>query len=133
MFSNENKPFLSFKYECKKCNYISSKKSNYNNHIRSAKHKKSMVSNENKLPLSCDYICQNCNKTYKDNSGLWRHKKKCLSKEDIMSILSTSDPKIEEQQELISYLLKENSEFKQLMIDQNKNMLELTNSILKGI
>ena len=131
MFSNENKPFLSFKYECKKCNYISSKKSNYNNHIRSAKHKKSMVSNENKLPLSYDYICQNCNKTYKDNSGLWRHKKKCLSKEDIMSILSTSDPKIEEQQELISYLLKENSEFKQLMIDQNKQMMEQNKNMLE--
>ena len=32
---------------------------------------------------------------------------------------------IEEQKELIQFLLKENSEFKQLMMEQNKHMLEL--------
>ncbi len=36
-------------------------------------------------------------KIYKGNSGLWKHKKKCLSKEYITSILSTSNPKIKEQ------------------------------------
>ena len=58
--------------------------------------------------------------------------KKCLTKEDIISIISnTIDPKIDEQKELIHYLLKENSEFKQLMIDQNKQMIEQHNNMLE--
>jgi hypothetical protein len=36
---------------------------------------------------------------------------------------------VNEQQKLIDYLIKENSEFKQLMIDQNKHMLDLANKV----
>jgi hypothetical protein len=52
---------------------------------------------------------------YKDNSGLWRHKKKC--KENI-------EPN--DSVELINYLMKENSEFKQMVIEQNKQMIEMS-------
>jgi hypothetical protein len=58
---------------------------------------------------------------------LWRHKKKCV----IINTPQTLLPTIEDlkshdkQQELIEYLLKENSEFKQMMIEQTKNMVEI--------
>ena len=76
MISNEIKPIFSPLFLCEKCNYSTSKKSNMTNHIKSAKHIKSMISNEIKPKLSSPYICLNCDKYYKDYSGLWRHKKK---------------------------------------------------------
>ena len=80
MFSNEIKQKLSKDYCCEKCEYITVRKSNLNNHFLSAKHIKSMNSNEIKQKLSTDHICVICNKKYKDYSGLWRHKKKMFSK-----------------------------------------------------
>ena len=98
------------------------RKCNYEKHITTAKHLKSIFSNQKvakSSESSNDYhICCKCNKQYKDNSGLWRHKKKCISqtneKEDDNDMKTT---------DLINYLMKENSEFKQLLIDQNKQIL----------
>jgi hypothetical protein len=125
MFSNIFKPILSPKFSCEVCDYNTSKKSNYNNHMLSAKHSKAMIINNFKPTLSSGFICQICSKEYKDNSGLWRHKKKCciIQPKIIPTIddLSSHD----NQQQLVDYLMKENSEFKQLMMEQNKQMLEL--------
>ena len=125
MFSNNFKPFLSSKFSCEVCDYNTNKKSNYNNHNLSAKHLRAMNSNNFKPTLSSGFICQICSKEYKDNSGLWRHKKKCciIQPKIVPTIddLSSHD----NQQQLVDYLMKENSEFKQLMMDQNKQMLEL--------
>jgi hypothetical protein len=125
MFSNIFKPILSSKFSCEVCDYNTSKKSNYNNHILSAKHSKAMIINNFKPTLSSGFICQICSKEYKDNSGLWRHKKKCCIIQP--KIVPTVDDLSlhDNQQQLVDYLMKENSEFKQLMIDQNKQMLEL--------
>jgi hypothetical protein len=119
MFSNEIKPKLSLSFYCENCDYATCKKSNYNNHLRSAKHKKSMFSNEIKPILSSKFTCHQCNKDYKDYSGLWRHKKKC-NKEN--------NEKKEEKDvnQLVTYLMQENAEFKQLLIDQNKQIIELS-------
>ena len=124
MFSNNFLPKICPKFYCNNCDYGTSKKSSYNDHLISQKHTKSIIGNEI-LPEFCSiYICQNCNKSYKDNSGLWRHKKKCGNnscKRDIITCINDST----KQTELIEYLLKENSEFKHLMLEQNKHMLEL--------
>jgi hypothetical protein len=84
-----------------------------------------MIINNFKPTLSSGFICQICSKEYKDNSGLWRHKKKCCIIQP--KIVPTVDDLSlhDNQQQLVDYLMKENSEFKQLMIDQNKQMLEL--------
>ena len=69
------------KYECIICDFSSSKKINYNNHLFTAKHQKRTISNnlatnqQQKTSFSCD-----CGKEYSDRTGLWRHKKKCLIK-----------------------------------------------------
>ena len=86
MISNEIMPELCSKFYCKKCDYRTSKKSSYDNHINSNKHTKSMISNQIMPKLCSDFICQICSKKYKDNSGLWRHKKKCNNniKEEVL-------------------------------------------------
>ena len=127
MFSNNNLPKFCSKFYCENCDYSTSKKSSYSDHLLSKKHNKSIICKKN-LPKICQkFYCENCDKIYKDNSGLWRHKKKCI----IINTPQTLLPTIEDlkshdkQQELIEYLLKENSEFKQMMIEQTKNMVEI--------
>ena len=123
MDSNEILPKFCSKFYCEKCDYGTYKKSSYDDHLLSSKHSKSMVSNEILPKICSEFICQKCNKKYKDNSGLWRHKKKCNDKED-------ENIELDEQQnqsvELIKYLMKENSEFKQMIIEQNKQMIEMS-------
>jgi len=112
MISNENKPFSSFKYYCEKCDYGTCKKSNIENHNRTNKHI-SMISNENKpFSSSKTFQCEKCDKEYKDYSGLWRHNKKCKVSENHETIKNTDN-----KDELINYLIKENQEFKNLILE----------------
>ncbi len=55
-------------YFCEKCNYSTIKKSDYNKHLLSSKHKK----NSQKI-----YICKNCEKVYQSKSSYYYHIKKC--------------------------------------------------------
>ena len=54
------------KYSCKKCNYSTNFKQNFNRHFKSKKHL------ENK-----GFLCNLCNKSYDSRSGLWKHTKMC--------------------------------------------------------
>ena len=47
MFSNKNLPKICSKYSCKKCDYHTSKKSSYDDHLLSAKHNSSIIINKN--------------------------------------------------------------------------------------
>jgi hypothetical protein len=67
------------------------------------------------------YEC-NCGKTYKDNSGLWRHKKKC-TKEELYNEDTEKSNEIQEMKEFMKYLMKENSEMKNMMLEQQNIMM----------
>jgi hypothetical protein len=113
MLSNNFTPKNPSIYSCILCDFKSCNKKDYSRHLQTQKHKNQSFSIEN--PKSPFFQCI-CGKNYKDNSGLWRHKKIC------------QNIKINDQQQLVEYLMKENSEFKQLMIEQNKQMMELAKS-----
>jgi hypothetical protein len=128
---DKNKPKSAFKFHCDFCDYGTSKKSNYDTHLASDKHKR--ITNElqigqkedkNKPNIIETFICS-CGKQYQHRQGLWKHKKNCNNNNNI------SDTKETEAKELIQYLMKENSEFKQLMIDQNKHMMEQNKNMLE--
>jgi hypothetical protein len=70
------------------------------------------------LPKFCsEFICKNCNKKYKDNSGLWKHKKKCnIIETDDKPVINNSN-NTNDKDELINYLIKENQEFKNLILE----------------
>ena len=67
----------SYKFCCEKCMYYTSIKSDYNKHLLSKKH-----NSEKTNPTELLYECPHCNKKFKSNSGLWRHKTKCIEKRD---------------------------------------------------
>ena len=123
---DKNKQKKVFAFSCISCDYNTSRKSNYEPHLLRDKHKR--VTNRLQMGLKSvkkqqeqaeTFNCS-CGKQYQHRQSLWKHKKSCMNDAT-------------KQQELINYLLKENSEFKQLMMDQNNKIMELTNSILKSI
>jgi hypothetical protein len=123
MFSNKNLPKTCRKFYCNFCDYGTSKKSSYDDHLFTLKHKKSTIVNEN-LPKTCsDVICEICGKKYKDKSGLWRHNKKCFKKEEKEDEKEKNEEINEEptDKELIMLLIKENSELKNMMMEVIKN------------
>lgn len=73
------------KYVCEVCNHSTYNLKDFNRHISTQKHARNAVatsatiSNLDATQKSHYHICCNCNKHYKDRSGLWRHKKSCLS------------------------------------------------------
>jgi len=112
-------------YYCQTCDYKCSRKYSWDRHLSTAKHTKSIDDNDlatKKEQKGQPYTCEHCCRQYNDRSGLWRHKKKCTIKIGSTTLIPDT---IEEQKELIQFLLKENSEFKQLMLEQNKMMIEL--------
>ena len=131
MLSNENDSKKLAKYCCEKCDFNTSSKNDYNRHLLTKKHNSS---NSQCLAMEKtqknSYICE-CGKQYMDNSGLWRHKNKSncdviiKDKSDSESDDEYDIIKSKKNEELITYLIKENAEFKQLLIEQNKQMIEM--------
>jgi predicted Rossmann fold nucleotide-binding protein DprA/Smf involved in DNA uptake len=73
-------------------------------------------------------VCD-CGKNYKERSGLWRHKKICDNKtNDTIKEIAKS---ITDKDELIMFLIKENAEFKNIIVDQQNKMFEQQNMMLK--
>ena len=139
MFSNENQQTSSTHYFCKKCNYRTVRKFNYEEHLLTTKHQKSMVINENQVKpaktSNNNFVCQTCNKVYKDNSGLWRHKKNCPNIEKSDNNQENNEQNIEKKDEIINFLMKENQDFKNLILEiikkdtiTNNNNIINTNS-----
>jgi hypothetical protein len=123
MFSNQKSAKICFRFFCEICDYGTSKKSSYDDHLLSLKHKKSIFVNENQPKICQEYICQNCNKKYKDNSGLWRHKKKCNSATPD-KILPSNLPF---DKDLIMEIIKNNTDVQKMMMDVIKTGTHNTN------
>lgn len=67
MMINDNE--LKQQYECLSCDYFTNKKSNYERHMISFKHKNNIKSAQ-KI-----YECEICQKTYNNYNSLWKHNK----------------------------------------------------------
>jgi hypothetical protein len=118
---NNIKQKISTKYYCELCDYITCRKSNITNHYKSIRHILATNGNIIKQSENNNFICEICNKNYKDRTGLWKHKKKCGTNNITQNIAGEKEKDIEK---LVNYLMKENAEFKQLIIDQNKQMVD---------
>jgi hypothetical protein len=132
---NELKQKLSNKYCCEICNYNTDRKSNYDSHLMSAKHKMATNGNEIKQKISNEYTCDICNKVYMDRTGLWKHKTKsvcskynCILKEKEIEKNNNAE-EIIDLKEIMKYLMKENSEMKNMMMEVIKNGTHNNNSI----
>ena len=112
------------KFHCEDCDFKCSKKSNYDIHLTTRKHifRKNASFSENSIKC---YECQ-CGKKYKHQQTLCAHKKNCKGPKDIENLVQNMSDK-----ELIMYLLKENKDFKELILDQSNKMFEQSSKMLE--
>ena len=128
---------LCSEFHCNICDYTTSKKSSFDKHNESKKHKNNALTtlNNGKSCSEKKYICEKCVKTFCDRAGLWRHKKKCNNEQNII-IDDESDKILDfdsiDKDQLILMLIKQNSElikdtseFKNIMMEQQNMMMEV--------
>ena len=123
------------KFSCEICHYNTSKKSSFDKHILTDKHKNrindsKMVENDSNLVAKvANYVCD-CGKIYRYDSGYYRHKKTCKVEEKTTSLVVKEN--ITDKDQLIlmlikqnSALIKETSDFKNLMVEQQNMMMKV--------
>ena len=112
-------------FECIKCNFKTSNKKDYNRHLLTRKH--NMEANGSiKKPQT--YLCSFCNKEYRSRGSLWKHENHCnkiptSKSEDIDIDAQTTDVVV--LKNTIVELVKQNNEFKQLLVEQNQTLIEI--------
>ena len=115
------------RFVCEICDFKCYMKCDWDKHIMRPKHINAVSGNNMETKkLKKTYTCE-CGKSFLSNSGLWKHNKKC-SIEEHEEPLEHSD--FDNPENLIKYLMKENSEFKQLLIDQNKQIMSQNNNMM---
>jgi hypothetical protein len=118
------------KYNCAKCNIETSNKKDYNNHLLTNKHKIRTSSNNTerkipKIPKNPTFVCKICNKEYKARNSLWYHEQKCNQNDYKNESEVVSDSS---NNEIIQVLIKENSDFKSIIME----MLKSNNDLVKN-
>ena len=106
-------------YGCNFCYFNTCKKTDYNRHLLTDKHKNnSLAIVGNILAIEKTLNCENCNKVYNTKNGLWRHKKKCILNNETINIESIDNEPSDK--ELIILLLKQNAQ----LIEQNSELVK---------
>jgi hypothetical protein len=117
------------KYVCENCHFVTCKKTDFDRHNTTLKHKNNVLAtfSNNEATEKTIIMCNFCDKEYKDRTGLWRHKKKCefINKDDNKNKNNNLSIEHFETTQLIQHLLKENIEIKTMMMQQQNLVLEL--------
>ena len=138
-------------FYCKCCDYTCCKKSNFNRHLLTVKHKKleNIIKYNKKESIELqkepiekqketiekqkeptikeeiivkDFKCE-CGKIYKHYPSLWTHKKTCTFIEETQIVEKTEGSN--DYKDMILELVKENKEMRNMMVEQQKTIGEL--------
>jgi len=118
-------PKSSEKFHCELCDYLTCRKSQIVRHCSTDKHKKrENETNETKMKQKSSEKFQCiCGFFFNSRSTLWRHKQKCntqtetIKKEEWVGNLDKDN--------FINYLVKENCDFKEMLLEQNKVIMKM--------
>jgi hypothetical protein len=125
-----------YRYSCELCHFKCCKKSNFLKHLSTPKHKNTdklltntdakNAENAENAEVKRGFTCE-CGKEYKHRQSLFNHKKICNFEENTETPLDIND-----KDQLILFLIKQNSELikeqgniKQMMIEQQNIVLEI--------
>jgi len=121
-------------FYCICCDYKCCVKFSYDRHLTTSKHiNKSQMkqngTNKEKKEKKENNAC-NCGVVYYSRTSLWRHKQKCKLKEDYEEEEKNSD-EIYELKEIMKYLMKENSEMKNMIMTQHISTQNIMMDVIK--
>jgi hypothetical protein len=132
-------------YNCEPCDFASSKQSNYAKHILTRKHLR-YTNDIKKMPKIVNaHFCE-CGKKYKHSSGVWRHKKVCTTatinentienvsekeEQDSAAEDASEEMQFDASNNIIQLLVKEQKDFKTLLLDLMKNNSDLQKQMLE--
>jgi len=123
---SEKVPKSSKIFLCEKCDYNTSRSSQYERHLLTQKHLRIQMDSQEPSIHKC-----NCGNSYKYRQGLVKHKKKCSQKQLENSIV----PADLKNTDVILELIKQNQEFKTMLIEQqqqnNENQNKLINKVVE--
>jgi hypothetical protein len=118
--TTEIQHFTSHKFICEKCDFGCSKKQDFDRHKLTLKHINTTTYNNIQ-----SYNCE-CGKKYNHRASLYNHNKKC--KNNIKNV--SKDTLENEKDKVIELLIKENSEFKNIVLEIVKSNTELQKQML---
>jgi hypothetical protein len=130
--ATENAKKSAQNFECDSCDYLTCKFWEYKRHLSTHKHiRNTLATSGNKKSAAGEgFTCELCNKEYADRTGLWRHKNRgCCMKNILEKMDDHAGPlDVNDKDELIlellkqnAQLIKENSEFKNMMMKVIEN------------
>ena len=108
------------KYSCNYCYFTTCKKTDFNRHLLTIKHKNNVSTTDNNTKNEKIYICDCCEKEYNDRAGLWRHKKSCTPKKEHILNTNVENAKITDDN-LIVMLINQCKELR----DENKELIDI--------
>ena len=114
-------------FYCSICDFKCFKKYSWERHIMTSKHinmtngdnltgKKGKNEQTQSLEQKEIFVCEFCDKEHQHRQGLWRHKKSCSS-----NTIGPNNNITDSNDKLIEYLMKENKEMKELILEIVKN------------
>ena len=114
---------------CVNCDYNTSRKDLYVKHLSTGKHTRITMDNKKVVKGGKNYFSCECGKIYQFQSGLCKHQKKCTLKNEQNEQPLVNTSLIESNQSVIDLFkmqIQENKEMQQIIIDQNKTIIELS-------
>ena len=134
-------------FECLKCDYRCKKGSDYKKHLATKKHiNKEEIAAPPALAslapapaasatlalaapapaasLAKELKCLRCDKQYQTSSGLWKHTKIC-------DYVPPKKNKLYKKEDIVTVLLKENTDFKNIIMDLVKSNTDLQKQMLE--
>ncbi len=118
-------PKSSALFFCKVCDYTTSRISQYNRHLLTAKHKNQQMETDlvHLVPPRQSVLnCNKCNKKYKERSGLWKHTKICKIEKKSFDVIIDDN---EAFKSLILEVVKNNTELQKQNNELQKQVLEV--------
>ena len=110
-------------FVCENCDFECSKMSDWNRHISTSKH---LTIQNHTHPIqkhAKEYDCI-CGKSYGYSSNYYTHRKKCIVMIEKQNTTVDATPDNLSDSNLIVQLIKQNQEFKELLIEQNTKMVD---------
>jgi hypothetical protein len=118
------------KFVCETCDFSAYKESNLKTHLMTRKHKILTTSNSLIQPTVLKVYTCTCGKNYKHLPTLCAHKKICSHLNTPLSSNDNETDNTEQKDKFIELLIKENTDFKNIVLDMVKSNGELQKQVL---